>query len=183
MKITLLFLTIAFCTIGCGAVPEEDVTSTTWRGDSSQTNNEENDSDSKSDTGHDSENKAVSRSLAIVAKYSQILNTSEMGESPEIGSGMIYTCKLLDDHSLKCSRSDGSEEVSENLAEMKHLVAGETQTCGLLKNQNVFCWDNSISKNIEIAANPVNLNLDANKLQHICELTTENNLICWDQRE
>ncbi len=157
MKITLLFLTIAFCTIGCGAVPEEDVTSTTWNGDSRQTNSEENDSDSKSDTGHDSENKAVSRSLAIVTEYARTLDTSELSESPEIGLGMTYVCKLLENHSLQCIRIDGSKEVLENLADMTNLVVGENQTCGLLENQNVLCWDNFISMNDEIAANPANL--------------------------
>ncbi len=157
MKITILFLAIAFFTIGCGAVPEEDVTSTTWRGDSSQTNNEENDSDSKSDTGHDSENKAVSRSLAIVTEYARTLDTSELSESPEIGLGMTYVCKLLENHSLQCIGIDGSKEVLENLADMTNLVVGENQTCGLLENQNVLCWDNFISMNDEIAANPANL--------------------------
>ena len=183
MKITLLFLTIAFCTIGCGAVPEEDVTSTTWRGDSSQTNNEENDSDAKGDTGQDPENKAVSRSLAIVTKYAQILNTSEISRSSEGASGITYTCKILDDHSLQCSRSDGSEYGSENLADLTNLVAGETQTCGLFKNQSVLCWDNPMSNNDEIAANPANLDLASAKSQNNCELSTENSLLCWDQRE
>lgn len=184
MKITLLFLTIAFCTIGCGAVPEEDVTSTTWRGDSSQTNNEENDSEAKGDAGQDPENKAVSRSLAIVTKYAQtLLNTSEISRSSGVGSATTYTCKILDDHSLQCSRSDGSEYGSENLAEMTNLVAGETQTCGLLKNQSVLCWDNPMSNNDEIAANPANLDLASAKSQNNCELSTENSLLCWDQRE
>ena len=41
MKTVLMFVAMAFFFIGCGAMPEEDVTSTTWRGDSSQTNNDE----------------------------------------------------------------------------------------------------------------------------------------------
>ena len=157
MKTVLIFLAMAFFFIGCGAVPEEDVTSTTWRGDSSQTNNDENDSESKGDTGENPENKAVTRSLAIVTEYARTLDTSELSESPEIGLGMIYVCKLLADHSLQCSEIDGSREVIENLAGMTNLVAGENQTCGLLENLNVLCWDNFISMNHEIATNPVNL--------------------------
>ena len=183
MKIILMFLVIVSFFIGCGAVPEEDVTSTTWRGDSSQTNNNENDSDSKGDTGENSENKAVSRSLAIVTEYAQTLNTSEMSKSTEMGLGMTYACKLLEDHSLQCSGIDGSREVLENLVGMTYLVAGKTQTCGLFENQNVLCWDNSISKNSEIAAHSAKLDLAVDQSQHICELSTKNDLICWNQRE
>ena len=49
------------------------------------------------------------------------------------------------------------KEVLENLADMTNLVVGENQTCGLFENQNVLCWDNFISMNDEIAANPANL--------------------------
>ena len=157
MKNILVYLAIALFFIGCGAVPEEDVTSTTWRGDSSQTNNDENDSESKGDTGENPENKAVTRSLAIVTEYARTLDTSELSESPEIGLGMIYVCKLLENHSLQCIGIDGSKEVLENLADMTNLVVGENQTCGLLENQNVLCWDNFISMNDEIAANQANL--------------------------
>ena len=94
-----------------------------------------------------------------------------------------YVCKLFEDHSLQCSGIDGSKEVSENLAGMTNLVAGKTQTCGLLKSQNVLCWDNSISKNSEIAAHSAKLNLAVNQSQRICELPAKNNLICWNQRE
>jgi hypothetical protein len=66
---------------------------------------------------------------------------------------------------------------------MTNLVAGETQTCGLLKNQSVLCWDNPMSNNDEIAANPANLDLASAKSQNNCELSTENSLLCWDQRE
>ena len=157
MKTVLIFLTMAFFFIGCGAMPEEDVTSTTWRGDSSQTNNDENDSESKGDTGENPENKAVTRSLAIVTEYARTLDTSELNESLEIGLGMTYVCKLLENHSLQCIGIDGSKEVLENLADTTNLVVGENQTCGLLENQNVLCWDNFISMNDEIAANPANL--------------------------
>ena len=183
MKTVLMFLAMAFFFIGCGAMPEEDVTSTTWRGDSSQTNNDENDSDTKGDTGENPENKAVSRSLAIVTEYAQTLNTNEMSESPETGLGMTYVCKLFEDHSFQCSGIDGSKEVSENLTGMTNLVAGETQTCGLLENQNVLCWDNFISMNDENAANPANLDFTFEKSHHICELSAENNLLCWNQRK
>lgn len=183
MKTVLMFLAMAFFFIGCGAMPEEDVTSTTWRGDSSQTNNDENDSESKGDTGENPENKAVTRSLAIVTEYVRTLNTSEMSESPEIGLGMTYVCKLLEDHSLQCSGIDGSKEVSENLAGMTDLVAGENQTCGLLENQNVLCWDNFIRMNDEITVNPAHLELAFEESQHICELSAEINLLCWNQRE
>ena len=155
MKTVLMFLAMAFFFIGCGAMPEEDVTSTTWRGDSSQTNNDENENKSKGDTGENPENKAVTRSLAIVTEYARTLNTSEMSESPEIGLGMTYVCKLLKDYSLQCNGIDGSKEVSENLAGMTDLVAGENQTCGLLENQNVLCWDNLILMNDEITVNEV----------------------------
>ena len=157
MKTVLIFLTMTFFFIGCGAVPEEDVTSTTWRGDSSQTNNDENDSESKGDTGENPENKAVTRSLAIVTEYARTLDTSELSESPEIELGMTYVCKLLENHSLQCIGIDGSKEVLENLADTTNLVVGENQTCGLLGNQNVLCWDNFISMNDEIAANQANL--------------------------
>ena len=178
-----MFLVIALFFIGCGAVPEEDVTSTTWRGDSSQTNNDKNDSDSEGDTGENPENKAVSRSLAFVTEYVQTLNTSEMSELLEMGLGTTYACELLEYHSLQCSGIDANKEVSENLAEMTNLVVGKNQTCGLLENQNVLCWDNSISKNSEIAAHSAKLNLAVDQSQHICELSAENNLICWNQRE
>ena len=183
MKTVLIFLAMAFFFIGCGAVPEEDVTSTTWRGDSSQTNNDENDSKSKGDTGENPENKAVTGSLANVTEYVRTLNTIEMSELLEIGPGMTYVCKLLEDHSLQCSGIDGSKEVSENLASMTNLVAGKTQTCGLLENQNVLCWDSSISKNLEIAAHSAKLDLAFDRSQHICELSAKNNLICWNQKE
>ena len=70
---------------------------------------------------------------------------------------MTYVCKLLENHSLQCIGIDGSKEVLENLADMTNLVVGENQTCGLLGNQNVLCWDNFISMNDEIAANQANL--------------------------
>ena len=124
----------------------------------------------------------MTRSLAIVTEYVRTLNTSEMSESPEIGLGMTYVCKLLADHSLQCGEIDGNKEVLENLAGMTNLVVGENETCGLLDNQNVLCWDNFISLNNEIAANPAHLELAFEESQHICELSAEINL-CWNQRE
>ena len=66
---------------------------------------------------------------------------------------------------------------------MTDLVAGENQTCGLLENQNVLCWDNFIRMNDEITVNSVYLELAFEESQHICELSAENNLLCWNQRE